>query len=90
MTDDAATRELQSASQTQAALTAQLDTHEKIGTEAEKLLKFEQEISDLKNKKILTADQKSLLAHQGEIDAALKQNAELEKQVAAQTALNKL
>ncbi|RQM48646.1 phage tail tape measure protein [Paraburkholderia bannensis] len=88
--DDAATRELQSASQTQAALQAQLDTHEKIGTEAEKLLKFEQEIADLKNKKVLTADQKSLLAHQGEIDAALKQNAELEKQVAAQTALNKL
>ncbi|MDE1139589.1 MAG: phage tail tape measure protein [Paraburkholderia tropica] len=90
VTDDAATRELQSASQTQAALQAQLDTHEKIGTEAEKLLKFEQEIADLKNKKVLTADQKSLLAHQGEIDAALKQNAELEKQVAAQTALNKL
>lgn len=90
VTDDAATRELQSASQTQAALQAQLDTHEKIGTEAEKLLKFEQEIADLKNKKVLTADQKSLLAHQGEIDAALKQNAELEKQVATQTALNKL
>lgn len=90
VTDDAATRELQSASQTQAALQAQLDTHEKIGTEAEKLLKFEQQIADLKNKKVLTADQKSLLAHQGEIDAALKQNAELEKQVATQTALNKL
>ncbi|MGF6976353.1 lambda family phage tail tape measure protein [Paraburkholderia sp. JPY465] len=90
VTDDAATRELQTASQTQATLQAQLDAHEKIGTEAEKLLKFEQQIADLKTKKTLTADQKSLLAHQSEIETALKQNAELEKQVQAQQALNKL
>jgi lambda family phage tail tape measure protein len=89
-TDDAATRELQAASQTQAALQAQLGTREKIGTEAEKLLKFDQQMADLKTKKTLTADQKSLLAHQAEIDAALKQNVEIEKQVAAQEALNKL
>ncbi|WP_018435357.1 phage tail tape measure protein [Paraburkholderia atlantica] len=90
VTDDAATRDLQAASQTHAALQAQLDAREKIGTETEKLLKFEQQIADLKTKKTLTADQKSLLAHQSEIDAALKQNAELEKQVQAQQALNKL
>ncbi|WP_171913278.1 phage tail tape measure protein [Paraburkholderia xenovorans] len=89
-TDDAATRMLQEASQTQATLEQQLDTHEKIGVEQEKQVKFEQMIADLKTKKSLTADQKSLLASFQQVDVALRQNTELEKQVAAQQALNKL
>lgn len=90
VTDDAATRMLQEASQTQAALQQQLDTHEKIGAEQEKQVKFEQLIADLKTKKVLTADQKSLLANSAQIDAALKQNTELEKQAAQQEKINKL
>lgn len=90
VTDDAATRMLQEASQTQAALQQQLDTNEKIGAEQEKQVKFEQLIADLKTKKVLTADQKSLLANSAQIDAALRQNTELEKQAAQQEKINKL
>ncbi|WP_186079353.1 phage tail tape measure protein [Burkholderia gladioli] len=79
-TDDAATRMLESAKETYASLTAQLTATEKIGTEMEKQVKFEQLIADLKEKRTLTADQKSLLANQAVIDAALKQNSALEQQ----------
>jgi lambda family phage tail tape measure protein len=52
---------------------------EKIGPEQQKLIKWEQELADIKSKKTLTADQKSLLANQDQITAALKLNAEEEK-----------
>lgn len=52
---------------------------EKIGPEQQKLIKWEQELSDIKSKKTLTADQKSLLANQDQITAALKANAAEEK-----------
>lgn len=52
----------------------------KLGSAAQALIKWEQELSDIKEKKTLTADQKSLLANQQLITAQLKRNAGLEKE----------
>ena len=49
-----------------------------LGTNAKKLVEFEQQLADIKGKKTLTADQKSLLANQELITAQLKRNAALE------------
>ncbi|MBS7843917.1 phage tail tape measure protein [Pseudomonas fluorescens] len=49
-----------------------------LGANAKKLVEFEQQIADIKSKKTLTADQKSLLANQELITAQLKRNAALE------------
>ncbi|WP_252959411.1 phage tail tape measure protein [Pseudomonas simiae] len=49
-----------------------------LGTNAKKLVEFEQQLADIKSKKTLTADQKSLLANQELITAQLKRNAALE------------
>ncbi|WP_410925044.1 hypothetical protein, partial [Pseudomonas aeruginosa] len=49
-----------------------------LGTNAKKLIEFEQQLADIKGKKTLTADQKSLLANQELITAQLKRNAALE------------
>lgn len=53
---------------------------DKLGTSAQALIKWEQELADIKGKKTLTADQKSLLASQDLITAQLKRNAALEKE----------
>ncbi|ANN78910.1 phage tail tape measure protein [Bordetella flabilis] len=78
-TDDAATKLLQSFREGDAALKAQLDSQEKLGTWAQKRAEFEQQIADLKTKSVLTADQKSLLARQDELRAALDINVADEK-----------
>ncbi|AKS06926.1 phage tail tape measure protein [Pseudomonas trivialis] len=49
-----------------------------LGANAKKLVEFEQQLADIKGKKTLTADQKSLLANQELITAQLKRNAALE------------
>lgn len=49
-----------------------------LGANAKRLVEFEQQIADIKGKKTLTADQKSLLANQELITAQLKRNAALE------------
>jgi lambda family phage tail tape measure protein len=49
-----------------------------LGSNAKKLIEFEQQLADIKGKKTLTADQKSLLANQELITAQLKRNAALE------------
>lgn len=49
-----------------------------LGTSAKKLVEWEQQLADIKGKKTLTADQKSLLANQELITAQLKRNAALE------------
>lgn len=79
--DDAATRMLAEFSQGNALLLGQLDTRSKIGRWEQRSLKFEQEIADLKSKKILTADQKTLLARQDELRVALARNVAAEKNV---------
>lgn len=78
--NDAATRMLQEAKKTEAALQAQLDLEQKLAPEAQKRVEFEALIADLKLKKILTADEKSLLANKDAIKAALEKNAALESE----------
>lgn len=51
---------------------------QKLGAEARKLVEWEQQLADIKGKKTLTADQKSLLASQDLITAQLKRNAAVE------------
>ncbi|ULL06636.1 tape measure protein [Pseudomonas putida] len=61
-------------------ITAQAGESSKLGAAARELIKWEQELADIKGKKTLTADQKSLLASQELITAQLKRNAALEKE----------
>jgi lambda family phage tail tape measure protein len=81
--DEAATRFIESIRQQEASLREQLSTNEKL-TESERArAKFVQLIADLKDKKELTAEQKSLLASQDAIKAELDKYVALEKQVEA-------
>ncbi|AXA66753.1 phage tail tape measure protein [Pseudomonas oryzihabitans] len=52
-----------------------------LGEAQKALVKWEQELADLKNKSSLTADQKSLLANSELLTAQYKRNAALEKEV---------
>lgn len=76
--DDAATRMLQTLGQQEASLRAQLDTTQKLTESQKELAKFEQLIADLKDKKTLTADQKSLQANELQIRAQLEKNVALD------------
>jgi lambda family phage tail tape measure protein len=88
--DDAATKMLETLRQTEASLKAQLSGQDKL-TEAQKeQAKFQQLIADLKEKKILTADQKSLLTAKDAIGAQLAINVELDKQIANKEKAKKL
>lgn len=80
-TDDSATRLLGEYAQAEATLRAQLTTQEKLGAWEKRRLEFEQQISDLKGKKTLTADQKSLLAQESQLRVALEKNVAVEKSV---------
>lgn len=71
------------------ALNNQDKIDQKLGTNAQELIKFEQQIADIKTYKTLTADQKSLLASQDLIEAQLKRNVALEQTVAQHEAINK-
>ena len=53
---------------------------DKLGASGQALIKWEQELADIKGKKTLTADQKSLVANQDLITAQLKRNAGLERE----------
>ncbi|MGC3935985.1 phage tail tape measure protein [Pseudomonas atacamensis] len=53
---------------------------DKLGAAGQALVKWEQELADIKGKQILTADQKALVASQELITAQLKKNAALEKE----------
>lgn len=81
--EDAGQKMLDSLRQQAAALQLQSETSEKLGTQAQALAKFQQEIADIKSKDIQTADQKSLLASEALITAQLKRNVALEQEVAA-------
>ncbi|GGX30563.1 hypothetical protein GCM10007242_41550 [Pigmentiphaga litoralis] len=82
-TDNAAQRLLLQLKEQEASQREQLTTAGKLGQAASQQAKFEQQIADLKEKKILTADQKSLLAAQDQIRAQLAQNVAIEQQVKA-------
>lgn len=88
--DDAATRRLSDLRQQEASLAAQLVGERKLTEAGKARAEFEQEIADLKDKKILTADQKSLLANQGAIRAQLVKNEGLAKELAAKQAMLKM
>ncbi len=89
-TEGAGIRMLDQLNQQYAALTSQFDTTEKIGVAQQALIKWEQQLSDIKSKKTLTADQKSLLANQSEITAQLQKNAALEKEISLRKDADKL
>lgn len=87
--DDAATRMLQQLREQEAVLREQLAGTDKLGAAQRELIKFEQQITDLKEKRQLTADQKSLLAAQGAIKAQLQKNVAVEAEVKAREAATK-
>ena len=65
--DDAATRRLQELKQEETVLRTQNDQTEELTNSERKLLQFNQEVADLKEKRILTAGQRSLLAQETEL-----------------------
>ncbi|WP_416046675.1 phage tail tape measure protein [Cupriavidus basilensis] len=73
-TEDYATRYLDQLRQAGAAVKAQLGDADKLTAAEKQRAEFEQQIADIKTKKVLTADQKSLLARQDEIRAQLALN----------------
>lgn len=80
--EDAGMKMLDNLRQQAAALQVQSQTNEKLGAQAQALARFEQEIADIKNKDIQTADQKSLLASEELLRAQLKRNVALEQEIA--------
>ena len=86
--EDAATKALDQARQQYSVLQqqngligAQRGEMQKLGEAGQALVKWEQQLADIKDKKVLTADQKSLLASQQQITAQLQKNAGLEKEM---------
>ncbi|PUA43452.1 phage tail tape measure protein [Pseudomonas protegens] len=86
--ENAGIKALDQAKQQYAALQAQdalLGTQsgkaKALGQHAQDLAKWEQQIADIKTKKVLTADQKSLLSNEALITAQLKRNAGLESEI---------
>lgn len=78
-TDDAATRRLQDLRQEEVSLRAQNAQTENLTNSERKLVQFNQEMADLKEKRILTAAQRSLLANEKELRAQLEINASLDR-----------
>ena len=79
--EDAGARMLDQLRQQQQVLLSQYDTTDRIGNQQQALIRWEQQLADIKTKQTLTADQKSLLANSDLITAQLQQNAALEKQI---------
>ncbi|HEA8287757.1 TPA: phage tail length tape measure family protein [Klebsiella pneumoniae] len=80
-TEDAATRLLDQINQQTAALQSQLDASDKLNSATQARVKFEQQITNLKSKTQLTADQKSILSRSDEILQAFKQQEALQNSV---------
>ncbi|HFT4342165.1 TPA: phage tail length tape measure family protein [Klebsiella quasipneumoniae] len=80
-TEDAATRLLNQINQQTAAMQSQLDASDKLNSATQALIKFEQQIADLKSKTQITADQKSILSRSDEILQAYKQQEALQNSV---------
>ncbi|HFQ5326177.1 TPA: phage tail tape measure protein [Vibrio vulnificus] len=66
----------------EAALREQVSTGVKLGASQKELVKFEQQIADIKEKRTLTAQQKSLLAEEDAIREQLKKNVAIESELA--------
>ncbi|UAN03069.1 phage tail tape measure protein [Achromobacter mucicolens] len=80
-TEDAATKLLQQYREAGASLQAQISSESRLATWGQKRAEFEQQIADLKDKKVLTADQKSLLAQQDLLRRQLDLNVAAEKEL---------
>ena len=80
-TDDAATKLLQQYREAEASLQAQITSEGKLTTWGQKRAEFEQQIADLKAKKVLTADQKSLLAQEDLLRRQLDLNVAAEREL---------
>jgi len=87
-TDDAATRLLQESQQRLAVMRQQTEQTETMTDGERRLLAFNQQITDLKSKGQLTADQKSILANQDAIRSSLQQEASLSRQIEQRKTLN--
>lgn len=87
---DAATRMLQESRQRLAVLRQQSVQTESMTDGEKRLLAFNQQIADLKEKKLLTADEKSILTHQKEIRLSLEKEASLSRQIEHQKKMNDL
>lgn len=88
--EDAGMKMLDTLRQQNAALQTQNDSideqtgkYQTLGVQAKALAAFEQQIADIKNKDVQTADQKSILANEDLLRAQLKRNVALEQEVAA-------
>lgn len=79
--NDAGTSRMQSLRETEASLRAQLGTVSKLTSAEQDLVRFNQQIADLKNKKQLTAEEKSLKNNEGQLRQQYEINAELARQV---------
>ncbi|WP_373887569.1 phage tail length tape measure family protein [Citrobacter sedlakii] len=79
--ENAATRLLNQINQQTAAMQSQLDASDKLTSATQARVKFEQQITDLKSKTQLTADQKSLLSRSKEIIQAYKRQEALQNSV---------
>ncbi|HCT2449002.1 TPA: phage tail length tape measure family protein [Klebsiella pneumoniae] len=80
-TEDAATRLLDQINQQTAAMQSQLDASDKLNSATQARVKFEQQITDLKSKTQLTADQKSILSRSDEILQAYNEQEALQNSV---------
>lgn len=79
--DNAAIRLLQQFRDAEAALKAQIASEDKLATWGRRRAEFEQQISDLKDKQVLTTDQKSLLAQKDQLRAQLDLNVAAEEEL---------
>lgn len=90
VTDDAGTKMLEQLRQQEASLKDQLAQEGKITDEQKAQAKFVQLIADLKDKKILTADQKSLLANKDAIKSQLDKNVVLSNEITLKNKIEEL
>lgn len=77
--DDEATRRLQDLRSQEAVLRQQATQTDELNAAEKKLLAFNQEIAELKEKRILTAGQRSVLVSEAQLRAQLAINVSLEK-----------
>lgn len=79
--ESAAQKMLSSLKEQQMVLMQQRNANGALGTQQQALVKWEQQLADIKSKKTLTADQKSLLTNAELITLEMKHNAEIEKTI---------
>lgn len=90
VSDDSAKVYMMQLAQQEATLREQLDSNQKLGEAQKQLIKFEQQLSDIKEKKTLTVQQKSLLAEESAISTQLQRNVELEREIKSREQINRL